>query len=543
MLAERYKANRNSSLSLVAPPCTARKFLTTFFRRHERPRTAEPAARPNRQKGGSDPICDIGIPETIVRESFHGKNLELRKLAPLPPFTSERFASELIMKLKQCQTRCNFEYVDADREAKAQKTEDLNDIMQALSVPANVRKFTPGMVRSIIKMTTSNIVRPVIRLDQKLIVMDELTPILDPVMEHLLIIYQILNRMLHCLPGNSAFNFRLLRRIIMQSFSPDEREREQIVLFAVEFAKVNTDKMKQFFTILTDVLQMEQGTVNWAFAGLCVLAILQKLIAEWGAIPKVAMQFFATTILPMFARPNFVFYKGLMTAVVTEFVNKAKQAPVVVNCMLRYWPQTRNAKNAAFLRMMTVVISRMYQKEAAPLIVPMFRKFADGTLSPSEKVAEAAIQNFSDPMLKQFLLENARPVFEIMVPVLKMTAETHWSMKIRELAKTALAYMSRLSTRTYKDVVSLDGAVPGKPNEIIRHQWANVIRQAGQYDPSINMGKKLSEVARVFSTTRNGYGLEVSAPRRGSVAGGISVRKPLPSLAPQVSDPRLNDVR
>ena len=542
MLRERYNG-RNSSLSLAVPPATARAFITSHFKVKERPRTVDMRPRQPRPKTNSDPICDMDIPDTLFRSSYQGKDLELRKLAPLPPFTSDQFAAELIVKLKQCQVRCNFDYLDADRDAKVQKTTDLNDVLKALSVPANVRKFTPGMVRSIIQMTTSNICRSVIRLDRKLIVMDEITPLRDPVMEHVLIVYQILNRLLHCLPGNQLFSLKLLRTVLSQAFSPDEKEREQVVVFAVEYFKVNVDKAKEFFNILGDVLETDKQSVNGAFAATVVLTILHKLLADWATIPKQVMVFFTRFVLPMLARPNFVFFKTQMTAVVTEFVTKGKQAVAVLGALMRYWPQTRNVKNAAFLRLSTLVIARMYQKEVAPLICPMIRKFADGALSMSEKVAESAIQNISDPILKQFLIENTRAIFEIIVPALKMTSELHWSMKIRDLAKMGLAYMSRLCTRTYKEVVKLNGAVPGKPNEVIRHQWANIVRVAGQRDASINTGKKLSEVARAFSAARNAHGVELAALRRGSVACPIPSRNSLPALQPQGSSPRLQVIK
>ena len=107
MLRERYKG-RNSSLSLAVPPATARAFITSYFKVKERPRTVDMRPRQPRPKTSSDPICDMEIPDTLFRSSYQGKDLELRKLAPLPPFTSDQFAAELIVKLKQCQIRCNF---------------------------------------------------------------------------------------------------------------------------------------------------------------------------------------------------------------------------------------------------------------------------------------------------------------------------------------------------------------------------------------------------------------------------------------------------
>jgi serine/threonine-protein phosphatase 2A regulatory subunit B' len=512
---DRHTEGRKSSLSVFVPKAPSGRPFDKFFKMSPpsfRPSTAppgavrdsrQPATRPRSQS--ADPICDWNpavngdepAPPVVVS---HWVDLKFANYGPLPAVTASNFASLAIQKCDQCSIRCNFAYETADTEAKAIKTADLTDLVHIFDSPANGKQCPSKVYFAIARMILANITRRLPGADLKTLGPDDTQTIADPEWVHLSLVYQLLIRLHTTTPTFIGFSRAFVASIIPQLLSPDERERSQIIQFLQSYIDAHD---REVLTILDSLGHLVSASKNSPLFP-CLVGATLALIPIICRFSKAKARFHSKLVSGLiwafFTSPFLSICQQPLISFIQSNLITPREHLLIVEVILKCWPVMLPHKQASFLKFLGLLLVSVEPKLSHARSAKLFRLIGDAAASPSAPVATAALNLLIDSGLDAFVADHSRLIFPILYPIFTETSNTHWSFEVRDSAKRALSFLSRMDPQMFREVARKDSDMEA-PASCVK-SWSAVCRQAADNDPGFNVRVKLAEILKQFAQAK-----------------------------------------
>ena len=513
MLRNRY-IGRSSSLSLFIPDSSSHNLFLRYFK-SSTPHTLKIQQNDYNHNQGmmpvKEPICDINQPQSNdprflhnFQPSYVGPNIELPDLPKLPLISAKNFSELLLTKLNLCKVRCNFNYQDADKQAKIIKQETLMEILDLVSSQNNVRQMSEKLITEIVDMCFSNLKRKSVEVDKKLLLLDEIPVTNDPEMCHIGIVYQILDHSLKAMPHFHLFDFSFISQILKQLESPDPDERNHIYNIVCDYLHFHENDFDNVFVTLSNYLNGHLEFSLSPFSIHTALEIMYNIFLAQNELPGYYDIVFSSVILPLLGNTYEPYFNDVLSNFIMGFVSKRiEYCPSVIISLVKYWPETKNEKQCNFIKLLSMIISITDLNDLQYIIKRASQLFAMTIESESMRVAMTSITELCDPMFASILKENSSIILPIVYPALSKVVLNHWAQCVRESAKTALFYLRRVNPKVYKDLIDENSQIgPSFKQDPKLQQWGLVCRAAAANDNSINIMKELTNISHAFTSRK-----------------------------------------
>jgi hypothetical protein len=504
MFAERYTDGRKSLLSVFVPKTTNSRPFDKYFRLNSpafRLKSSSStgdglllSARPVSFSG--EPICDWNPIVDSASRAPTPTNWVDRKFisfGPLPPVGSDAFVNIALKKCEQCSIRCNFASDALDREAKEIKTIDLTDLLRFFDSSQNARLCPSEVCSAICKMALANVCR------QCLPIPEDCQPTCDPEWVHFGVIYQLLNRLQSLASGFHGITTSLLNCLLNQLLSPDDRERIQICQFTQNFLDLHDKDTPIVLDSIFNLTISSMCSPNFPCLVGSVLTLLPAVCRFTRPKTKWHAKVVGTFLWSVFTANSLPAYQShLMTFMQSNLIGPREHF-LMVDIMIRCWPSLSPLKQVAFLRFLGLLISSVEPKLPHARSAKLIKLIADGATSPSASVAQAALGLLIESGLDAFVSDHSRTLFPVLYPAFAEVAQSHWLGDVRESAKRALSFFSRMDPQMFREVArgeaAPDAVKPGSSAKV----WTAICKQAGENDRTLNTRGKYSEILRTFA--------------------------------------------
>jgi hypothetical protein len=338
-----------------------------------------------------------------------------------------------------------------------------------------------------------------------LMVADESGPFYDPEWQHLGPVYQILLRLQGIVPHCPEFGIPLIKALLGQMGSPDERERDAICQFVQCFVISHVRSWPTVLQALSAALPLWTPTGNCMVAVSVVLSVYQFVLKELGSNSKATKPFFDSTILPLLTSHYFGYFHKQFTAIAAHLISVVpRTAGNVLQLVIRYWPHTRLCKQAAFIRIIALVLGSFSNSIPTGLIHRLFMIIACCITAPAGRVCDVALRLFAEPPLELFIRENSATLFPIVFAPIVKVSRSHWSPEVRDVAKMTLGLLGRFEPRLYHDLSQATDAPAARQDDRQLQAWRLITQAAVRRDPSIRLGQKMAELMKLFCLTAPG---------------------------------------
>ncbi|OHT17341.1 hypothetical protein TRFO_12515 [Tritrichomonas foetus] len=478
-------------------------------------------------------------------------------------FNLSFYTSLFKKKLKLCKKRCNFHHDDADVQAKQIKKDTLNEILQAFTNDFNVRQFPQSLIEKTLKMIFANIERKLNFYDPRIYESDDIPSLSNPEMQHLGIIYQILEQLVRSIPFNRVFQLKTINRLLKVISSPDADERQYIqniiltyyyhhnneidaiLIMLINYIICNSElnfnrtdacyqatehqnryfnkaygqfhnshntyenhKLMNGFSLnlndINNAYQCKSHFVGFYLSPYAIgstIQIIHSIMLTLNEIPSDYDDLFVGFIIPLIGSPYFPHFTTQLTQFIMFYITiQQKYGYEVVMSIARYWPETRNEKQTGFIKLLASVLPIVSPKEISYCITKVFALFETASQSMSIKVANAAFVSFIDPLLEPIFREYTQIGFSIIYESFLIANKYHWCQSVRDNAKMALMYMRKLNPKDFKQLDDIPQVLPRFVQDPVIQKWANIARQASIKDPSIHLMSELTMISRIFTT-------------------------------------------
>lgn len=490
-----------------------------------------PILNPMGKSGGNsyEPIVDMNLSEDFLAkryQDYHGRHITIEKSPPLPPIESSTFRGIFNRKIESCCQMCNFFFIDADVKAKAVKTAMLEQILHFLKTEDQSSQLQIPDINRILEMVQRNICHSIKQFDDKLQFNESCPSILIPQWAHASLAYDILLQLLRVRP--EAFTLEYVDRILYLLNSSDANERTKMKFFVGGLCITRPELREQMMIRMIKLLISHQQGVVPPFAVGSVLEILMEMFT-W-KIPQaeeIHAMVFRMHIIPLIADKYMCFFMKELHTILTHFMEISQvQVNVVVDAVIKYWPKTRLSKQIQLLGIMSSAIPKMSQRDFAPRIVKMFAIYSQCSLSPSSKLAEAALSIWDSHEIQAIIGIFSKQVFPLIAPSLVRIAKEHWNESIRRMAIKAVAFITKTDHKFNADAISALKAIDMDQF----NNWSTIIRAASKNDLKLRIDSKMSEIDAIFrqrqyTTTPGGRNRDIKANMSGAALPRIITPK------------------
>jgi len=137
---------------------------------------------------------------------------------------------------------------------------------------------------------------------------------------------------------------------------------------------------------------------------------------------------------------------------IMQYVEKDPQlSAVIVECLLRIWPQTCSSKEVLFLNEIEEVLELMQPAEFQKLQVMMFKRVALCIRSQHFQVAERALFIWNNDDIVKMVNQNRQTLFPIVVGALYQNSKQHWNGTVHGLTYNVLRLLMEADPALFDD--------------------------------------------------------------------------------------------
>lgn len=353
---------------------------------------------------------------------------------------SSQRATLFIKKLRLCSIMFNWGDLNADREAKDKKRQQLMELVEFIGKGKNL--FTEQVLRETINMLRANLFRalppPLPEED-----MDEDEPVFEPSWPHLQIVYEFFLRFI--VSGDvevrqlkPLIDGRFVQQVLVLFNSQDHRERDYLktILHRI-YAKFMTLRSfirrsinNSFYTFIYETGQ-HNGVAE-------LLEILGSIINGFASpLKQEHKNFLKNVLVPMHKVTDITPFHPQLSYCVTQFVDKDPSLAVsVIGGLLRFWPMVSSSKQALFLNELEELLELTQPAEFATLIPVLFRQVSLSIASDHFQVAERTLFLWHNEYISGLIADHRAQILPIIYPALG-TSE-HWNATVNNLSQNVL---------------------------------------------------------------------------------------------------------
>jgi hypothetical protein len=530
-LLSRY-TRAGSSLSRAPSPS---RVITNFTRARDpsnrllppNPPPRNPPPLSSNQSDTSDPIADFGICTSLLcalPTLAHRKELFLDPTPPLPSPSHPKFSKALRAKLEICKAECYWLDDKSDCQAKQIKTATLNELLQLSQRATTLSKSD---LTCFIEGIEAPLFRTALQIDPIFLRPDDMIFFNEPAWPHHFLNYQILLTLAKALPGHSALaNVTHLKKLIAQFEFPDLTERTSLAQFILAIragAPPFTRDILRF--ILRSCLDyLNGGKSPWVVSPSLIIA--NAIFAE---NPQKNISFYIKSILPLLGGIHYICYQMQLSPIIDLFLNNAPtitSTPTLM-ALITHFPVTTSNKGMEFLRLITVVLTRIPSNDLRANLRPLFGLLTRCGSSGNIKIILASYPAWMRIDLEPTLVENTHELIKFVYPILLQAQRESWSPNIEGTIENIFRLLNRIDSFVFQEFCRQRANLQQLGESSLRN-WAMVARMASRIDKTVNLGEKLAEIQKMFSGA--GYRPVVGLPSQQSLRVGnlpVTTERPL----------------
>jgi hypothetical protein len=215
-----------------------------------------------------------------------------------------------------------------------------------------------------------------------------------------------------------------------------------------------------------------------------------------------------------------------------------RRAAVVVRDLFHFWPRDSAAdETVLFLRALGVFVPLLGRKGVTSWLERVAKKIAAGCVSDAQRVVKASLDLFLEPNLSIYWTEYAQHTFPLIYNPIRVAGD-HWSLDVKELARTAYRTMQGMSSGVVAELVRTCAAESAKALidanvPVIKQNWLATAHAAANQSGqgSVDLQRAMRAIKRAFPTEvqprlRSGSDIAAapSSPARiGPVVSGVNL--------------------
>ncbi|OHT00526.1 hypothetical protein TRFO_32762 [Tritrichomonas foetus] len=450
------------------------------------------------------PLSDVNIPSSMANCSF----LEIPQefiidiLPDMPPVFSSKFHDIFEKKVKLCKQQCAFLDEKKEELSILCKTNALNEILHLFSgstAPTNTME--DDEIDLLFDMLKTNIIRKIPIIEKNAYYFDDLPSLYVPSWPHLSIVYQILNRLVLCIPCSPLFNIDLLKEFIPIFDTPDSNERGLIVQFFTNLLNNNFNPAIHLLSFLERALidHISDDDDRPPFRISTILPIVHLIFNLSPNQLPIFSRVFSKAIVPLLADRYMTSFVNPLQRLIEFFVeDNAVHAKQVVHQILKTWPKMKSTKQSYFMNILNDTLPRMNYREIVKCVEKVFIINGYGLTSLHEKVALASLSMWNRLEIERIIAGNTKAIMPIALPALAKTVSAHWSQQVRQTAKMTLSMLAKYDNRLAQEYLNMGNLTQAVNNGKSGRTWASIVKQAQANDKSINVSQKINEIINSF---------------------------------------------
>ncbi|XP_068640331.1 serine/threonine protein phosphatase 2A 57 kDa regulatory subunit B' beta isoform-like [Aristolochia californica] len=340
---------------------------------------------------------------------------------------------------------CSFVFTFTDpEESPAQQALKRHKLNQVLSVIRSSRKPLEDQILSpLFSMLADNLFRPLpppfsASIPSGLLDEEELYSLYSPAWPHLVLVYDILNRLV------LSIEPQILRTHIDQPFllnllnlfnSEDRQERDALKnIYHRIYSKCAFYRSFMRKSMSDVFLRFVYDTQRHCGIG--------ELLEIWGSIingftlplKEEHRQFLMRVLIPLHKPKGILTYYRQLAYCVTQFVHKEPSlGGVVAKGILRYWPIANWQKEVLIIGEMEELIEYIDPEEFVRFAIPICSQIARCMTSWNAQVAERALYVWNNGHFVRMTSVAMEKVLPAIVEALEKNLNWHWSKAIRQL--------------------------------------------------------------------------------------------------------------
>ena len=453
-----------------------------------------------------EPKSDESIPVSSSNLStifYTNQNNFFEKLPPIPPARSSKFNTIFYAKCSQCKQICDFYNPNSEIEGKAIKQSHLEDIISLFHNAENLTYLTENHIQVLFDVVSTNLKRP-LPVQSAMLFEDDIPPIVDPSWPHLTLIYQLLQRLLLHYNLPEFFNDSFIFTLISVMNTPDSNEQTVLIKCLKIILQEFPHKMEPILQNLSSSIERTQYNDRSPFFMQANLTIIFYIITHSPKITTQIYKVFIFSIIPLIHDPHLSMFYPQLRPILEFFIDeKPVLAFNIFQDLIKHWPFQILSKQVIYLELLTYLLDKLPKREIEANLSKIFGFYAEGSRSPSVKVAENAYSFWTsmrcDPLMRAY----SKTIIPIMYQPIVDSRNFHWNSTIRENATLALRVMMRFDSKTVQ-FCSEKKPYGGNQNQDDLRNWATIARQAARADRTVNLGGKLSEISQLCKKNVSG---------------------------------------
>ena len=499
----------------------------------------------------SSPTSDINIPGSEMDYDQSDTGFVIESIPDLPEVFSSKFRPIFVRKVKLCRQRCNFNkfhniqnnnnnnvsfefqsinsapsklgtpskrstssqpalktftasqknILTKDEAAINCKTAALTDILQIFSgsTPPTT-SMDDDLIFMLVDMLRVNIIRKLPSIEKRNLFFDDLPPLSDPAWPHLSIVYQILNRLVLCIPCSDYFGLDFLKSFIPIFDTADPNERAQIIQI---FNNVLNNNFKLAMPILCEFEKVLMDYINSEnmvpFRVSTILPIIHQILDTSPMQTPLYNRVFVNSIIPLLTDRYMMTFNHQLHKIIFYFIDdNSNLAKRVVEQIVKKWPCNQSAKQIFYINLLNESLSKMSYREIQKSIRPAFLLIRNGIMSLHEKVALSALSVYSKIEMDRIIADNAKVILPIIIPSLIKAVSSHWSQQVRQSAKLTLNILSKYDKKLTNEYLAHNNLIEAMHTKNSNKSWMSVIQSAQNNHESYDATSKIKEVSETF---------------------------------------------
>jgi hypothetical protein len=172
-----------------------------------------------------------------------------------------------------------------------------------------------------------------------------------------------------------------------------------------------------------------------------------------------------------------------------------------MKAILGRFPQTRSNKAIDFLGLLTVVLTKVPNRDLKANMKPIFLLFARSLAMGQVKLAAAACPIWNRIELEPLIMDNAKFIFGLVYPIMTNAIKDTWTPDISQKIDEILRVMNRIDSAVFQDLCRGKRMAVGEAPQDELKTWASIARTASKADRGLNLAEKLFEMQRHFSAS------------------------------------------
>ena len=324
-------------------------------------------------------------------------------------------------------------------------------------------------------MAIKNISRPFTSIPQASIPIQ----VKDNSWPHLNLVYKSLIAYSENIFSESPIIDGVVSAIIINSYSPDERERIQSSLVLKKIIENHKYSHPTVFRIVLSCFQNQKCSAE-------LLDGISGFIKMKGLDTKVL---FRNGLLPLFSSYSFPNYCLNLLNTCTSLISiNSLFFEETISFLLSHWPSSTIQKQILFISVIESLFLSNANLITTSILIKVLRKFAELVEQPNIDLAEGSLNVILGPSIEKFILENPPITNSCLGEPLLNAAKKHWHSDIREGATLALEILSDINNEEFeKNLNNLKDLKKQRKfkNLTWKTNWAKVFQSAKVLDGSI----------------------------------------------------------